>query len=256
MIATTVKLIVGLGSVREWIVSTFQSSVDVLLPLAFGAFFVGTAIALAFNRRRYVRRTYVAGFFAVLVTINLIGLPVLPMMYWHKFSEPRPESQTHYEFRLVDTDGDELRYQTEATLAVDGVTLASLQRKMLTDYSREKNERIARYLIQRAREHRQRVTTRSPFRYLRFPPHGLIEGWDRETLARHSAFVGLRLYRVNLTTSADGTKVLSRSEEVVLEFFPNERSNASTNVDNNGNMEVRVRSGTTSLAQCRSGVPN
>jgi len=138
MIATTVKLIVGLGSVREWIIATFQSYVDVLLPLAFGAFFLVTAIALAFNRRRYVRRTYVAGFFAVLVTINLVGLPVLPMMYWHKFSEPRTESQTSYEFRLVDTDGDELRYQTEATLAVDGVTLASLQQRMLTDYSREK----------------------------------------------------------------------------------------------------------------------
>jgi len=49
------------------------------------------------------------------------------MMYWHKFSEPRPEAQTHYEFRLVDAEGDEFVYPGVATLAVDSVTLASLQ---------------------------------------------------------------------------------------------------------------------------------
>jgi len=41
---------VGFGQLREWIVTDLQSYTDLLLPLCFVAFFIGTAIALAFNQ--------------------------------------------------------------------------------------------------------------------------------------------------------------------------------------------------------------
>lgn len=220
----TVASGVGFGQVREWI-GAVQSSTSLLLALCFVAFFVVTAIALAFYRRRYVKRTYVAGFLAVFVTTTLVGLPVLPMMHWHKFSEPRPESQTHYHLRLVDSEGDELPYPTEATLAVDSVSFGALTTKMRTEYTPQRNRRIARYLLERARDHRHAMGNRSMLRYPRFPPHSLLESWDEETVRSHSRLVGIRLYRIDLTTSADGTRVTSRSETLVREFYPDrERS--------------------------------
>jgi hypothetical protein len=204
----------------EWFIATFRSSVSLLLPLCFIAFFIVTAVALVFHRHRYVKRTYVAGFLAVFMITNLVGLPVLPMMHWHKFSEPRPETQSQYHIRLVDAEGDELPYPVEATLSVDSVSFSALTTKMRTGYSTEKNERIARYLLERARSHRQGVNNRTLLRYLRFPPHGLLEAWNREMLQSHSQLVGIRLYRINLTTSADGTEVLSRSETFLKEFYP------------------------------------
>jgi hypothetical protein len=226
---TAVPAAVGPGGLREWIIATFQEWVWLLYPMFFTGFFIAAAIALAFHRRSYIKRTYVAGFLAVLVMINLIGLPILPMIFWHKFSEPRPEAQTHYEFRVVDAEGDELPYDAEATLQTDNVRFAILQREMLTEYSREKNERVAGFLLRRARVHREKVTNRSPLQYLRFPPNGVVEGWDGRNLSRYSTFVGIRLYEIRLNTSADGTAITSRSETMLLEFYPEINASATTN---------------------------
>jgi len=238
----TVALAVGLGQARQWIIATFQSYVSLLLPLCFVAFFVVTAGALTFHRRQYVKRTYVAGFLAVLVVINLVGLPILPMMYWHKFSEPRPESQTDYHIRLVTAEGKELSYPTKATLSVDAVSFSALQRQMRTEFSVEKNRRVTRYLLEQARDYRRTARDRTVLRYLRFPPHGLLESWDRETIQSHSRLVGIRLYRINLTTSSDGTKITSRSETLLFECISTMNASSRPNT---------VASTRPSRVQCR-----
>ena len=202
------------------LLSTLLPSLSSLLQLCFVAFFVGTAFALAFHRHRYVKRSYVAGFLVVFLVVNLTGLAVLPMMHWHKFSEPRPESQTHHSLRLVTAEGEELSYPTEATLSADSVSFSALTRKMRTEYSPAQNRRLVRYLLVRARDHRQAARHRSVVQYLRFPPHGFLESWDQATIRSNVPLVGLRLYRTNLTTSPDGTEVLSRSETLVEGFYP------------------------------------
>ncbi|WP_240145709.1 hypothetical protein [Halococcus salsus] len=152
------------------LLTTLLPSLSSLLQLCFVAFFVGTAFALAFHRHRYVKRSYVAGFLVVFLVVNLTGLAVLPMMHWHKFSEPRPESQTHHSLRLVTAEGEELSYPTEATLSADSVSFSALTRKMRTEYSPAQNRRLVRYLLVRARDHRQAARHRSVVQYLRFPP--------------------------------------------------------------------------------------
>lgn len=232
---TAVALAVGIGQIREWIVASFQSYASLLLPLCFVAFFVVTAIALAYHRRQYVKRTYIAGFLAILVTINLIGLPILPMMYWHKFSEPRPESQTHYQIRLVTAEGKELSYPVDATLSVDSVSFSALLRQMRTEFSSAKNQRITRYLLKQARDYHRTARDQSVLRYLRFPPHGFLESWDRETVRSHFRLVGIRFYRINLTTSPDGTEITSRSKTLLFECFStvNASKRPSTAISNN-----------------------
>lgn len=162
------------------------------------------------------------------------------MMHWHKFSEPRPETQTHYHVRLVDAEGDELSYPVEATLSVDSVSFSALTTKMRTEFSVERNRRIARYLLERARDHRRAMRNRSPLRYLRFPPHGVLESWDKGTIRSHSRLVGVRLYRIDLSTSVDGTEITSRTETFLCEFYPGrnapERTNATADQCNAGSV--------------------
>ncbi|WP_237713461.1 hypothetical protein [Halococcus hamelinensis] len=191
-----------------------------MLQICFVAFFVGTAFALAFHRHRYVKRSYIAGFLVVFLVVNLTGLAVLPMMHWHKFSEPRPESQTHHSVRLVTAEGEELSYPTEATLSADSISFSAVTRKMRTEYSPAQNRRLTRYLLVRARDHRQAARHRSALQYLRFPPHGFLGSWDEATIRSDVPLVGLRLYRTNLTTSPDGTEVRSRSETLLKGFYP------------------------------------
>jgi cytochrome c biogenesis protein CcdA len=81
-----------------------------LSNLVFVGFFLATLVAIFYHRNRYVRTTYIAGFVGTLLALNLfLTANVLPLVHWHKFSSPQEQSQTVYQFRLVDTQGNELR---------------------------------------------------------------------------------------------------------------------------------------------------
>jgi hypothetical protein len=192
--------------------------IGVLAPLFFVCFLLCTLVAILFGRKRYVRTSYIAVFFSLLVVVNLVGAPALPLIDWHKFSDPPPQTYVEYEFHVVDADGNELDYDHRATLFVDGVTMSPLHKRMLNAYSPGKNEGIACYLLNRAREYRTTVQTRSLLHFLRFPPHGLENTWSAEGLSRYSEFVGIRLYRLEMNTSTDGSEIGSSSGKTVFEF--------------------------------------
>lgn len=200
------------------VLSQLKSYADLILPLFFVCFFLATLIAMRYNRNGYVRKTYISGFFVLLLVMNLTGPQVLPLTQWHKFSDPYPQTYVDYELRVVDAGGDELDYDYRATLTVDGVTLRLLEEEMLTEYMEAKNERVACYLLRRARVYRTRLSTRSPLHLLRFPPHGLGSTWSESEISEYGRFTGVRLYRINITTSADGTEITSYSEHVMQSY--------------------------------------
>lgn len=210
--------------------SVIQALVDLLQPyrvavytLFFVGFFVATLVAFVLHRVRFVRSTYVAGFFALLLVVNLaVPVHALPLVHWHKFSEPRAQELVWHEVRVVDSNDRELVYDDRATLGVDGVTMEDLQREMRTEYTHRKNCEVSRWLLERARLHRDRMTTQSPLDWLRFPPHGLNNQWTAEDLQGYDAFVGLRIYELRVVTSADGSEVNARDETKVYEYAANE----------------------------------
>jgi hypothetical protein len=195
---------------------------DLLVPAFVAGFFLVTLVALAYGENRYVRRTYVGGFMSVLILTNVL-MPVTPapVIQWHKFSELRPAEQTRYEIRVVDGSGNEIRYDDKATWKVDGMSMRIVRDEML-EADAEKRRAIARHLFDEAREHRAYLRDRSPVHALRFPPHATANTWTASELESYDRFVGIRVYRLEIETSADGTEIVDTSEELVYEYEPNE----------------------------------
>ena len=192
-----------------------------VVPGVVAGFFAAALVAVTLRNRPRVRRSYVTGFLSVLIAVNLmLSVVPAPMFHWHKFSEQRPAEQTHYEIRVVDADGRELYYDSAATLGSESVRMNDLERKMRTEFSDRKNREVALWLLERARKHRDRIEDPSVLRFLRFPPHGVSDRWTTGTVDDYSSFVGIRLYRVDVATSEDGTEIAAVSEELVAEYYP------------------------------------
>ncbi|MFC6784586.1 hypothetical protein ACFQFH_01515 [Halobaculum halobium] len=205
----------------------------VVLPLMFFGSFAVVGVALVFHRRNRVRKTFVAGFLVTLLLfqVSVIPLTAPPFVTWHKFSSPWESERVVHQIRVVDDQGRELPYDDKATLAFDGIRMTALHRRMTEDYSSEQNREIARYLLWSARDYRDGIERGSPRRgltwtgssmlpaqFLKFPAHGHNSVWTADQLSAHGTFVGIRVYRIEIHTSADGREVTSYSEQVVFEY--------------------------------------
>lgn len=192
----------------------------------FVGFFLATLVAIVYNENRVVRRAYVGGFMSLLIATNLFLPPVAPLTQWHKFSNVPPDEQVMHEVRVVDASGDEIRYDASATWAVDGISMRHAREEML-GADPERRRELARYLLEEAREHRVHLRDRSAVHLLRFPPHGTANTWVASELEAYDRFVGIRIYRMEIETSPDGTEITAYSEEVVYEYLPNGTTNAT-----------------------------
>lgn len=239
---------------------------DLLVALFVVGFFAAAVVAVAFGTNRTVRRSYLAGFFTVFVVVNLFvsAIPA-PVVHWHKFSHVRPESQTHYEFRVVDASGTELAYDAEATLGTDTVSMSKLHHLIRTEFSHEKNTEVAAHLFERATEYRDGVERRPLARFLRFPPHSTTGTWTTADLGEYDEFVELRLYRLDVETSADGrtatiadeTRVLTydaRADELVVDA-PSEIHYAANDRATDVAAARGARSQTTAVRSVAEGLP-
>ena len=193
--------------------------------LFFAAFFLAALVAVRYHDVDLVRRGFVAGFFAVLVVVAFVG-PVmpLPVIEWHKFSDPVPREKSQLQLRVVDADGRELRYDESATLPVDAVYV----HRMIDDFveaPRSEQRETGRLLLERAREYRAGLENPSPTTYLRYPPGTLYGRWSAETVDGYDRFVGLRVYEVTMKTSEDGRHIEDTDEELVLELLYDDAAN-------------------------------
>ena len=201
------------------LLSLLEPVLSVVVPAFVVGFFLISLVAIALNSNRTVRNVYIAGFFALLLVVNLAA-PVTPapLVKWHKFSEVRDTEQTEYVFRVVDADGAELGYDDDATLETGSVALTSIHLRMRTEFTPEKNAEVAQWMLDRAAVHRADVEANSWTRYLAFPRHGLSNSWTPAILDGYGEFTTLRLYRVDFTMSEDGSEVTSYRETLVYEY--------------------------------------
>lgn len=205
---------------RTILVSELGMSLMQLVGAAFFVgFFVAAGIAIRFAARPHVRNGFLGGFFALLLVVALVApFQPLPLIQWHKFSEPVPQTQTQYQLRVVDEDGRELQYDVAATLAVDGAYL----HRYLDDFvaaDPAEQRRVGAYLVERANVHRNEVENPPLTRSLRYPPGFVHDRWTPAELARYGEFVGLRVYEITTTTTSDGREVTDVEEELVFEQF-------------------------------------
>lgn len=194
----------------------------------FVGFFAAAGVAILFAGKPGVRKGFLAGFFAVLVVVALVA-PVqpLPMIHWHKFSHPVPQEQTQYQFRVVDDEGRELQYDVGATLKVSGAYLHRYASEFVNADPDEQRE-VGAHLVERANVYRNTIEDPSPTRYVRYPPGYVRERWTQEKVAPYGTFVGLRVYELTTTTTADGREVVDVEEELVVDLSFDEETVSST----------------------------
>lgn len=228
MLARTPISILQLEPVRQ----ALRPHVELLFPLFFIGFFIAALIGIAFNTNSKVRNTYVVGLFLIIIFFNVTGGTLLPITHWQKFTQYTEQDQTVHEIRVVDANGNELHYDHRATLGVDGVTIFIMQQELMEDRPREEKVRRARFLLQRANVYRERVESRPVTSYVRFPPHGLDNIWTPKRLDGYAEFVGIRVYRIDIDTGADGQRLTSASETLVMEYLNEEGTERSAGVAN------------------------
>ncbi|MFC7028202.1 hypothetical protein ACFQJ5_12465 [Halomicroarcula sp. GCM10025324] len=216
------------------LIDVLRAYAGLVLPLLFFGFFAIAGLALLFNRRPEVRRTFAVGFVVVflLCQVSLVPLTVPPLTTYHKFSNTWDEERVQHEVRVVDENGRELSLDSKSTLAFEGIRMARLSHQMLNEYSEAENQEVARFLLQNAREYRSELEAGGGRNALvwtdggvklrhaiNFPAHGHTGTWTPAEVREYGEFVGLRLYRVEIVSSADGSEVVSQSEAVVFEYY-------------------------------------
>jgi len=198
-----------------------------ILPAVFLGFFVAAAVAIGFYGRWRVRHAFVTCFFVALLLFNfVVPMAPLPFMSWGHFAEPTTETETYFEFRLVDESGREVKMDSRLTIEFDTISTGSLRRSMRTEYGDEKNEAISRYLLSQASVYRSQVGEQPLHERVRYPSHSMTSVWTPELLEAYDSFIGIRIYNMTFVTSGDGTDLVRYEEAVVYEAFPDGRQPA------------------------------
>lgn len=210
--------------ITDLIVDLLKPFADLILPGFYVAFFAGTLALLALKERPYARRLWLTGFLSVLLVITLLGAPILPVVDMHKFAEPTPEEQTYHEFRVVDEDGDEIRYDTRAIPPMQGTRTSTLGSAMVNRYDDERRLELAAFMVENAREYRADVEAGGPSPAERLQPPRYVddERWTAADLAGLSAFESIRVYRHTIVFSADSTEIESKETTLQLEVNPSD----------------------------------
>lgn len=213
----------------------------VLLPGFFFGFFGLALLAVSADEESPIRRGFLFVVVVLLLGSNLTGIGVLPLVELQKFSIAESENVTYHELRVVDADGNELVYDARAAPPLQGALVRWLARDMATTHTPAVRQRVGRYLLRRARQYRAslRDDSVSMASYVDYPRHVLdhrwpadsVDGtgaravpheWSGVSLGSYDRFVAIRVYEVEITSSADGRTITAYSERKVVEVRAND----------------------------------
>lgn len=208
--------------ITDQLVDALSPFADLILPGFYLAFFAGTLLMLALKHRAYARQLWLGGFLSALLVVTVLGAPILPVVDMHKFPDPTPEEQTYHELRIVDEEGNEIRYDTRAVPPMQGTRTSRLGRWMVEDYTDEERLEMAGFLVGEAEEYRTELLAdrREPLARLQPPRYVDEERWTASDVRGLSRFESIRVYRHTVVFSEDSTEIDSRETELRLEVTP------------------------------------
>lgn len=218
---------------------------EFILPGVFVAFLLGTAFALALThwragsrvgaaeRRplrwllpadgRPVRRLWLTAFFSGIVVTSLVGAPIVPFVDMNKFSERADDEFTYYEIRMVDGEGNEIRYDLRAVPPVSGASRHTrLAGMMVHDFSEAERLEMAGFLFESAVEYRAEVESgHTPWHErLDAPYYSQEPPWQPAELEAMSAFESIKVYERTIVYGEEDTEIVDRSERELLWIDP------------------------------------
>ena len=192
---------------------------DHVAALLFVGFFAAAAVVLARGADERLRTAFVGCLLLGLAVPGITGLEPYPFVDMREFTTPASQSETAYEIRVVDEDGAELSYDPRAAPPMIDATLRTQGERMVEEYRASTCRAVAAHLLEEAREYRSTVEDRPPLsaELFDFPHHKIAFRWTPDDLDDRAAFVGVRVYRISMTTSEDGRTVESRTETRVVD---------------------------------------
>ena len=191
---------------------------EIIFPTVYVLFFLGTLCCLAFAHRRIARQVWLAGFVATLLAVTLVGMPLMPVVDMHKFSEPNDEERTYYEVRIVDAAGNELEFDDRATPPTSGSRTSTIAGDMVAEYDDEERMAMGEFFASNAIEYRAEIESGGPPAYERVQPPRYVddERWTADELAAYEEFEAVRVYERTITFNDETTAVESNTERLRL----------------------------------------
>lgn len=185
----------------------------------FASFFAGAAVTLYLAHRRSIRTLFLTCFLAASIAVGLTGGVVWPFFGWGLYAQRAQETIAFYEVRVADHLGNETRLDARAVAPSMATPLNRLAAR-IADGDAAYRDAISVFLLEGARSYRRRVDERGRVdaALWKFPPHQGGYQWTRADLAYLGELHKVRVYRVEAQFSADGTRLLSRSDRLVAEY--------------------------------------
>lgn len=188
--------------------------------------FAGVMIYLS-RTHEWARSVFVVAMLIGLFVPTVSGILFPPFANWYFFTSPAESTNTGYQVFVVDETGNELRYSPYAAAPGKADTQGE---RIITEYDAETDCQTAAFLLRQAREHRANIQDGlSPLEYIRY--RGILGrapyrspndvSWTQDELQRFNTFVGIRVYTINVTTSADGTEITDMNRALSFEYRPN-----------------------------------
>lgn len=200
-----------------------------LTALVFSGFFALALLALVFRDRAPVRPLFCLFVVTLVLGSSLTAIQPIPVVNANEYTAIAPERNTHYGLRVVDEDGKELPYDPKAMrpnlqneeLAENIGKEQNGSEKTQISYTRAERTRVAAFLLREAREYRQDVQAGSnPLELFSFPPHHVRGHWSAAELRNYSEFVGVRVYRMEVTFRDGGRETVVTDSNRVYEYRP------------------------------------
>ncbi|MFP8955177.1 hypothetical protein ACLI4Y_00480 [Natrialbaceae archaeon A-CW3] len=182
---------------------------DILFPAVYVLFFVGTLGVLALAHWRVARQVWLAGFFATLIAVTLVGMPLLPVVDMHKFAQPADEEQTYYEIRIVDAAGNEIDLDDRATPPMTGTRTSTVAGEMANDYSDEERLEMGTFYLESIQDYREMIESGGPPAYERLQPPRYVDDhqWTADELDAYEEFEAIRVYERTVIYTDDSSDV-------------------------------------------------
>lgn len=200
---------------------------NIIFPVFFVGFFVGTLVLLALSDRELARKAWVGGFILVLIAVTVVGTTLIPVVEMHKFSQPSEEQNTAYEFAVVDADGNELFYDYRATPPTTDSRSSSIAWLTVDDYSDQERMEIAEFYLSNAKEYRSEIESGEyppPTEPIQPPRYVDDKQWTASTLEEYEEFESIRIYERTLTVNEDNTALESHEEQLLLSIDVDDQS--------------------------------
>ena len=137
-------------------------------------------------------------------------------MYWGLFANDGPTEDTGYEWKVVDNNGEELRYDNQAAEPV--LTLERYGSRILLQED-EYATKLGNHLLAEARTYKDVVEKEgSSHPWWAFPEHQIRPHWSQQEAENFGRIQAVRLYCTHTVIARNGSTIISHEEDLAAQI--------------------------------------